>query len=274
MRVYSKACRLLVEVAAVATVVSLFADVAFAPLPDTHLPRRLALWVPWAAGTLPAWATSEERGAGLITLEALEGKVRRLVAQSPVFAITDPSGAPVLVPQEISGEKLGRFYFDQDEASIELRKIISGGGVGGSNKLEVREIPLVDVFMPLVVEGKPTEVGGRFQLEPSLKELRAAQRRLGVESLGASGQVPLFVCPSLELERSGDVSPRIPAFLHEADLQDAVDKARLKGEDAEVVVTTLQRVVEDFGKSAQANDASSKLLVVGDLQEIGLGTWR
>lgn len=218
-----------------------------------------------AAEDWPAYSARAEDKTP-IDLDTYKSKITRLLGEVPVYAVTDPSGSPVLEDVE---QRLGRFYMDPDDASAALRRVNTG-----SKNLEVRKLALSDVFVPIVIFGKAEELGGQFQLAAAAPDLRAASKRLGVDSLGQPGQVPLFLCPSLEVERfdneatTGSSADRVPAFLHEADLLTALGRANLKGEEAEIVVTTLQRVAADLARPSES--AASQVLVVANLAEIGL----
>ncbi|CAE7507557.1 unnamed protein product [Symbiodinium sp. CCMP2592] len=165
-----------------------------------------------AAEDWPAYSAQAEDKVP-IDLDTYKSKITRLLGEVPVYAVTDPSGSPVLEDVE---QRLGRFYMDPDDASAALRRVNTG-----SKNLEVRKLALSDVFVSIVIFGKAEELGGQFQLAAAAPDLRAASKRLGVESLGQPGQVPLFLCPSLEVERfdneatAGSSVDRVPAFLHE-----------------------------------------------------------
>eukprot|EP00931_Biecheleriopsis_adriatica_P087460 TRINITY_DN61924_c0_g1_i1.p1 TRINITY_DN61924_c0_g1~~TRINITY_DN61924_c0_g1_i1.p1 ORF type:complete len:279 (+),score=62.37 TRINITY_DN61924_c0_g1_i1:29-838(+) len=238
----------------------------------------------WLQSQDSALATSESTASSTISLDTFKSRIARLVGDVSVFSVTDKTGAPVLErPESSKGQKLGHAYFDEAEASSALRRVVADAGSQAASQFEVRTLALADVFVPLVMLGTVEELGGQFRLEAAGRELRSAEKMLGVETLGPPGQVPLFFCPSLEVERYGDKADgasggrtggdRVPAFLREADMREALRRANLQGDEAEIVVTTLQRVAEDLGRP-DPSDAASKLLAVGNLAEIGLGTWR
>ncbi|CAJ1459209.1 unnamed protein product [Effrenium voratum] len=224
------------------------------------LPRRSIAAASIAASVAgPArWARALAPGA---KEAALPAKLERFFGLVPVYAVTDPGGAPVL--EKSPQGPIGRFFLDDAAASEALRRLKSDG----EGKLEVRRLSLSEVFVPLILTGDPKELGGRFFLVPIASEAAAAARRLQVEEQTLLAEVPLFLCPALEVEREAEV--RVPTFLQEKDLLEAMRRARV--EDGEVVVTTLQRVAADLSQNSES--AAGQLLAVSDLNEIGLGRW-
>lgn len=140
----------------------------------------------------------------------------------------------------------------------------------------MKEFPLSDVYFSLI-EGSIETLGGEFRLQPEDKEVQNAKKMLGdPPSLGPPGIVPLFVNLGLTIQRGNGTTPRVPAFLREDDMRTSVQSAKIGKDENEVIVTTLQRVIEDLSGSDKADDAGAagRLIVVPDIRELGLGKWR
>ncbi|CAE7391950.1 ELD1, partial [Symbiodinium necroappetens] len=84
-----------------------------------------------AAEDWPAFSARAEDKTP-IDLDTYKSKITRLLGEVPVYAVTDPSGSPVLEDVE---QRLGRFYMDPDDASAALRRVNTG-----SKNLEVRKL--------------------------------------------------------------------------------------------------------------------------------------
>lgn len=214
---------------------------------------------------------AEATGAVAATPSEAPGGINAFLGDVSVWAVTDSEGAPAL-EAEAAG-RLGHLYLDEQEARGALKKLRGGEGSG----LEVRELRLADVYGPLVAAADEKQLGGRFQVEPASADVQAALLRLKVGSLGGAGVVPLFVCPSLEIERESEV--RVPAFLHEKDLKEAVAGAGAGVDADDIVVTTLQGVVSELqasgsGSAGSAAAAARRLVAIADARDVGLGKWR
>ncbi|CAE8615270.1 unnamed protein product [Polarella glacialis] len=157
-------------------------------------------------------------------------------------------GSPMLEPDP-SGKLVGRFWLDQAAAVERLAKFKEAAAEAGDVKsMEVRQIPLSEVYLQLIVGGNEAQLGGQLRIEPLPREVRNAQQILAGAYLGPSGTVPLFFCSTLVLESRG--ISFVPAFLREKDLLETLKKAG--GTGARTEITTLQNVAEKLGEQAKS----------------------
>lgn len=172
-----------------------------------------------------------------------------------VYAVTDENGSPALEPDpERSGKFVGRFYMDPKAAEQAFERIKKDAGFK-EVKLELRSVPLADVYLPIVINGDEKELGGQLRLEPIFKEVRHAQQMLDGMSIGEPGTVPLFMAKELELQGAEPGSPRFtPAFLYEKDLRTSLKRAgaapQAKG-GPKVQVTTLKTLTDLYIQSGE-----------------------
>lgn len=174
--------------------------------------------------------------------------VNQFLRGLPVWAVTNAQGSPVFEPDDsISAGRSGRFYFSQADADAAKARLV---GADGEAAVEVRTMPLVDVYLPLIDGGDPKELGGTLRLEPLRTEVRHAQQILQGLEMGPPGSVPLFMYPGLELS-TADGKPFLPAFLREQDLRAMIKKSGSTPEPTKIQVTILQEVVNKLGQMPQ-----------------------
>eukprot|EP00419_Tripos_fusus_P001973 CAMPEP_0172675160 /NCGR_PEP_ID=MMETSP1074-20121228/13119_1 /TAXON_ID=2916 /ORGANISM="Ceratium fusus, Strain PA161109" /LENGTH=296 /DNA_ID=CAMNT_0013492607 /DNA_START=129 /DNA_END=1015 /DNA_ORIENTATION=- len=187
--------------------------------------------------------------------DALSQAVDDLIEAVDVFAVTDNTGAPMMRLDQTAGEKggpVGLFYFDEAAAVKSMKELREQGGITG---LELRKVPLTEVYQPFIAVGSGRGAGiakqgkGTLRLEPFPEEVRHAQQIMQGASLGPPGSVPLFVCRDLEMGQERAADAFVPAFLREADLRTTLKRAGAPA-SSQVSVTTLDVVVEEVRKAA------------------------
>lgn len=190
-------------------------------------------------------------------------EVDEFLAAVPVYLVTDRTGAPVLAEEEGEKELIGRIFFDKGSGDAALERLSKANlGLG---QLEVRQVWLNEVFLPLVVGGDPTQLGGRLTLQPLDREVRNA-RQIRAVAGGAwtepPGAVPLFVCAELTMQGGSGIPDFVPVFLREADLKAVLRKAG--SPDAAYALTTLQLITAKIGKGYQPGSPKFRLLASQD----------
>lgn len=186
-----------------------------------------------------------------------DAAVADLLRNVKVFAVVDESGAPVM-QSDSKGRFTGYFYIREQDAQDRLKSL--SGQLQG---LQLLTLALSDVYTSYIVRGNEASLGGRLQLQPDVREVRYALKRLNdVAKLGEDpGLVPLFLSPDLMLRGGG-----APLFLHETQLLKAMEKL-LGTMNKEVKITTLQAVAEQV--SAAPKGSEERFFVVSDLSDIG-----
>lgn len=185
--------------------------------------------------------------------------VNDLLEAVEVSAITDSTGAPVMMPDS-AGNMVGSFYLDGASAATKFQKIKGEAAAAGVDRsFELRKVPLAEVYLPLIAQGDKTQLGGELRIEPIPREVRNAKQILSdPRDLGPPGTVPLFLAPTLELA-SRDFS-FTPAYIREADLRQALKKAG--GSGARVEVTTLQSLVARVSEPQPEKNTLSRIRVI------------
>lgn len=213
--------------------------------------RRMA-----SAWFLPVLGPIGSPGLATALDETVSNRVNIFLGELQVFAVTNPEGSPAFEQDSDAPDgRAGHFYFTRVEAEEALRRV---GGKVGDLPLEVRELPLSDVYLPLIIDGNEQELGGQLRMVPLRNEVRHA-RQITSASMSPdfpSGAVPLFNYPDLELEsRTGETCT--PLYLQENDLLAMVTKAGGVPDRSRVSVTSLQNIVSKLRET----EASSGLLL-------------
>eukprot|EP00933_Yihiella_yeosuensis_P050276 TRINITY_DN4804_c0_g2_i1.p1 TRINITY_DN4804_c0_g2~~TRINITY_DN4804_c0_g2_i1.p1 ORF type:complete len:288 (+),score=46.61 TRINITY_DN4804_c0_g2_i1:438-1301(+) len=202
-------------------------------------------------------------GLGPDSATALTGSatVNEFLEAVDVYAVTDASGSPIMEEDSSSKKMVGRFFLDEEAASKTFSRLKDAAKAANTQQsLEIRKVPLAEVYLPFIVDGDEAKLGGKLMLEPELREVRHAQQILQGADLGPPGSVPLFLCPTLELAAANGIT-FIPIFLREADLRSTLKKAG--GQGSEVEITTLQSLTTRLGngllavQDAVTNDQST-----------------
>lgn len=186
-------------------------------------------------------------------------EVDDFLAAVSVYVVTDKTGAPVMGEEKGNKELVARIFFDKacaDETLDKLNKLDLGLGM-----LEVRQVGLNEVFLPLVVGGDPKQLGGEIRLQPLAREVRNAQQILvflGVPWNEPEDAVPLFLCSELQMQGGFGISDFIPVFLREADLKAVLKKAGAP--QAPVQITTLQAITANISEGYPAGTPRFRLL--------------
>jgi len=214
-------------------------------------------------------ALGDDSAAASTSGGASEAGMAELLNGQMVYAITDKSGSPALEPDtEGFGNKLvGKFYMDAKAAEKDFERIKKERE--GIMDVEIRQLPLSEVYLPFIVNGDEKELGGQLRLEPIAKEVRHAQQILDGMSLGEPGTVPLFMVKQLELQGAESSDLRFtPAFLYEKDLRDSLKRAGAKPQSQggpKVQVTTLRTITDLYMKSGAK---TPRVRVVGSTDNI------
>lgn len=178
-----------------------------------------------------------------------------LIEAVDVFAVTDNTGAPMMRLEQPAGKNggpVGFFYFDEAAAVKSMKELREQDGV---TSLELRKVPLTEVYQPFIAAGSGSGLGtakqamGTLRLEPFPEEVRHAQQIMQGASLGPPGSVPLFICRDLEMGQERAEDAFVPAFLREADLRATLRRAGAPA-SSQVSVTTLDAVAEEVRKAA------------------------
>lgn len=213
--------------------------------------------------SLPACAEA----AGSSTNDA---RANEFLAGIPVWVVTNPEGQPAFEPDEQVGseKRSGRFYFSSADASAALQRL---GGKADGAVLEVRTMPLSEVYLPLIVGGDASALGGQLRLEPLSRELRNARQVLdmGSNSIGPPGTVPLFLYPGLELQDAQGKSFS-PGFLREGDLRETVKLAGGTVAAGRTKVAFLQDVVDKL-REPDLKEAGAPLRAVTNIDNVRKG---
>eukprot|EP00929_Paragymnodinium_shiwhaense_P009056 TRINITY_DN113094_c0_g1_i1.p1 TRINITY_DN113094_c0_g1~~TRINITY_DN113094_c0_g1_i1.p1 ORF type:complete len:323 (+),score=60.73 TRINITY_DN113094_c0_g1_i1:48-1016(+) len=178
-------------------------------------------------------------------------RVNQFLKSVPVWVVTNAEGSPVLetdMSVERLGKKVAKFYMEPQGAADALKKM----NATSSQKLEMKVLPLSDVYLPLVARGTEDQLGGQLRIEPLKKEVRHALQILslnapvGTSSLGPPGTVPLFMYPGLELQNpNGEAFT--PAYLKEEDLKESVRRSGADIQGSRTQVALLQDIAEKLG---------------------------
>jgi len=243
---------------------------AAAPKSTTRRNFATTVSVATAASTVAAISPGGDLQAAqaLQPAPTVEGdrRVNEFLKSVPVWAITNEEGSPALetdMSVERLGKKVAKFYLEPQGAADALKKLKDKA----SQKLELKVLPLSDVYLPLMARGDEKELGGQLRMEPLSAEVRHAMQILcanspiGSSSLGPPGTVPLFMYPGLELQGAkGEAFT--PAFLKEEDLKETVKRSGAKVEGYRTQVALLQDVAEKLGQASGPADGVPKNIKV------------
>mmetsp|Transcript_144195 Transcript_144195/g.461714 ORF Transcript_144195/g.461714 Transcript_144195/m.461714 type:complete len:306 (-) Transcript_144195:89-1006(-) len=180
-----------------------------------------------------------------------------------VYAVTDESGAPVLEPDpDRPGKFVGKFYMEPEVAEQVFARLKKERA--GAQALEVRRVPMAEVYVPFVADGKEEELGGQLRIEPVEREMRHSRQMLDGNPFGPPGSVPLFLCTDLTLQgQNPPTEPFTPAFVFEKDLRSALKRAGAKPENKggpKVQLAMLQTIVDQI--KANGGNLSPPIRVV------------
>mmetsp|Transcript_18731 Transcript_18731/g.51449 ORF Transcript_18731/g.51449 Transcript_18731/m.51449 type:complete len:313 (-) Transcript_18731:25-963(-) len=236
------------------------ADAEQARVGDRHgLERRqlgsaLLVSLMGAGGASDGVAVTSEAGE-----DAASKRVNDFLRAVPVWVVTNKDGQPALEGDE-GKERVARFYFEEAPATEALRRF---GGEAGGEPLEVRLLPLSEVYLPFIANGDEAQLGGRLVLEPLPEEVRHARQIVQRPDLGPAGTVPLFMYPGLELDVGAKGSQGfIPAFVREKDLRTVVKNTGAMVDGSKVQVALLQDVAAQLLKPESQEGVFPRLRAV------------